>query len=157
MSHLIIMKIPHQKILKALSNLKKPAAELLTNKVQLLHLLELSLEKFKHLKKQYKERVHDVKNLQSMVLAWTKGEYIKIPWKSLTAACAAILYFLNPIDIIPDFLGPLGFSDDAMLLAWVVKMIKNDLNDFVAWRDGRSSSKKDDITLKAHEDYQRLD
>jgi len=35
----------------------------------------------------------------------------------------AILYLLDPIDIIPDFMGLFGFADDAAVALFVVKFI----------------------------------
>ena len=39
-------------------------------------------------------------------------QFLKKNWLLI----AAIIYVLSPIDIIPDFLGPLGYSDDALVL-----------------------------------------
>lgn len=41
----------------------------------------------------------------------------KLVW-NIIFLIAAIVYTISPMDIIPDFLGPLGFIDDIFL--WVV-------------------------------------
>src|SRR5262245_20315800 len=41
--------------------------------------------------------------LFNMLRDWWNGSY-DIPWATVAAATAALLYFLNPLDLIPDFL-----------------------------------------------------
>ena len=46
----------------------------------------------------------DVKLLQSLCLAWWRGEYRAISPKALVTIVAGLLYFVSPIDAIPDWL-----------------------------------------------------
>jgi uncharacterized membrane protein YkvA (DUF1232 family) len=46
----------------------------------------------------------------------------------------ALVYFLNPIDLIPDFMGVIGFTDDAIVLAFVFKSIRDELIKYCDWR-----------------------
>jgi uncharacterized membrane protein YkvA (DUF1232 family) len=41
---------------------------------------------------------------------------------------AALAYFVAPIDVIPDFLAGLGFTDDAAVLAAVVAIVARHMN-----------------------------
>lgn len=68
-----------------------------------------------------------------MVRAWASGGYRDVPWRSLTFATAAILYFVSPLDAIPDFIPVAGFLDDAMVIAWVAGAIRKDLDRFEDW------------------------
>src|SRR5512139_3864324 len=36
---------------------------------------------------------------------------------------AALIYFISPLDAIPDVIPGLGYLDDIAILAWVIKMI----------------------------------
>jgi len=65
--------------------------------------------------------------------AYTKGEYTKIPWQSLLLIIASIVYFVMPIDLLPDFIPISGFFDDVSLVAWTMKTLKSDVDDFRAW------------------------
>ncbi len=67
------------------------------------------------------------------VRAWRDGEYQKVPWKSIILAIAGLLYFLDPIDIIPDFIPVIGYLDDGVVLAFVAKAIHSDLEKFREW------------------------
>lgn len=71
-----------------------------------------------------------------MLAAYAKGEYREIPWKSLVALVAALIYFIMPVDVIPDFILGFGFADDIALIAWTVKSIKGDIDRFAAWEVG---------------------
>jgi uncharacterized membrane protein YkvA (DUF1232 family) len=75
--------------------------------------------------------------LLRLLRAYVKGEYRNVPPKSLILIVAGVLYFLMPIDVIPDFIVGLGFIDDAAVLAWVVSTVKTVLDDFVMWEASR--------------------
>lgn len=56
-----------------------------------------------------------------------RGDYKKLPWLTLASFAGAVLYFLNPFDLVPDFLFGIGFLDDATVAALVVKAYQRDL------------------------------
>ncbi|WP_251030202.1 YkvA family protein [Bacillus sp. ISL-35] len=77
-------------------------------------------------------------NLQllfDLVGAWRRGEYRKIPTGSIMTIIAAVIYFVSPIDLIPDFLIGLGIVDDAAVIGFVLKQITNDLEKFRIWKE----------------------
>lgn len=71
--------------------------------------------------------------LGRMVTAYARGHYRAIPVKTLLSLIAALIYFLNPVDLIPDALPGLGFTDDFAVLSWVYHHASNEVNAFVAW------------------------
>lgn len=50
------------------------------------------------------------------------------PMKSKLMIVGALLYFVSPMDAIPDLLGPLGFSDDVAVIALVFKQLKDGMS-----------------------------
>ncbi|MCC9009266.1 YkvA family protein [Pseudomonas putida] len=80
----------------------------------------------------------DVKLLQSLCLAWWRGEYRAISPKALVTIVAGLLYFVSPIDAIPDWLLGVGFLDDIAVLGWVLKTVAEELARFKAWRDSQA-------------------
>ncbi|MFI7838642.1 YkvA family protein [Pseudomonas asiatica] len=80
----------------------------------------------------------DVKLLQSLCLAWWRGEYRAISPKALVTIVAGLLYFVSPIDAIPDWLLGVGFLDDIAVLGWVLKSVADELARFKAWRDSQA-------------------
>ncbi len=56
-----------------------------------------------------------------------------IPVRSILLVIAAVLYFMNPLDLIPDAIIGLGFTDDFAVLTGVYKLIGSELEKFSAW------------------------
>jgi uncharacterized membrane protein YkvA (DUF1232 family) len=69
----------------------------------------------------------DLSTLLRLLAAWASGKYTAIPYRSIVLAVAAVLYFVWPLDAIPDFIPVIGYVDDAFVMAFVVKSIKIDL------------------------------
>jgi uncharacterized membrane protein YkvA (DUF1232 family) len=67
-----------------------------------------------------------------LIRAYAKGDYRAIPWESLLLIVAAIIYFVSPVDAIPDFL-PVRLVDDAVVIAFVVGVVAEELDDFMEW------------------------
>ena len=47
---------------------------------------------------------------------------------------AALLYFVTPLDAIPDWLFGFGLVDDLAVLAWVLRTWQEELAAFQQWR-----------------------
>jgi len=65
---------------------------------------------------------------------YANGSYRKLPWKAVAAVAAAIVYVVSPIDLIPDFLVPVGWTDDLLVLALTWGLVKRELRDYCAWK-----------------------
>ena len=74
-----------------------------------------------------------------LLRAYARGDYRNVPLKSLILIVAAVMYFVLPIDVIPDFVIGLGFVDDAAVLAWVYSTVKRVVDDFTTWESGRGT------------------
>ena len=47
---------------------------------------------------------------------------------------AALLYFISPIDIIPDIIPVVGYADDVAVIAFVYKQVKDSIQSFLQQR-----------------------
>jgi uncharacterized membrane protein YkvA (DUF1232 family) len=71
----------------------------------------------------------------NLVKAYASGEYREIEMPSLLKIIAGLIYFISPIDIIPDFLPFIGLTDDIALLIYIIKSIDEEILKFEAWRN----------------------
>ena len=71
----------------------------------------------------------------SMLRSYIKKEYKDIPIGTVIALISALLYWLAPLDIIPDALPIAGFVDDATVVAACLKLINDDLKEYKEWRN----------------------
>jgi len=79
---------------------------------------------------------NDAAALVRMARAVAAGRYRALPKRSLVAVVAALLYFLDPLDVIPDFVPLVGLADDAAVLFWVASRLRKDLDAFLGWESG---------------------
>jgi len=79
----------------------------------------------------------DLKLLQELLVAWVRGDYRGVSSQALLSVVAALLYFLSPVDLVPDWLLGVGFLDDLAVLAWVVRRWQSEIDAFKLWRDGQ--------------------
>jgi uncharacterized membrane protein YkvA (DUF1232 family) len=68
-----------------------------------------------------------------LIKDWASGEYRDIPIGSIIAIIIAVLYFISPIDLIPDIIPGVGFADDIALIALVFKQINSDMEKYITW------------------------
>ncbi|HEU5449226.1 MAG TPA: DUF1232 domain-containing protein [Acidimicrobiia bacterium] len=80
----------------------------------------------------------DVQTLLRLMRAYGEGRYREVSGKNLALAGLAIMYLVSPLDVLPDFL-PGGFFDDAAVIGFVVKKIRNELVAFEIWEQAQGS------------------
>ena len=121
---------------KALGNLysRRPEAErIASDRERTSRLLEATREKSEKHAGVLRAVWSDFWTLWRLVRAWREGEYRNVPWKSIIIAVAGLFYFLDPIDIIPDFIPVIGYLDDGVVLTFIAKAIHADLEKFREW------------------------
>ncbi len=112
------------------------AEHLLRHPEELLHTLTQALAKAYAKRKVLYQVFEDFLLLFRLVRAWVTGAYLDVPRKTVFWAIFAILYFLSPIDLIPDFL-PGGYVDDIFVISYVLRRFKGDFEKFSAWEKAR--------------------
>ncbi len=75
-----------------------------------------------------------------LLKAYASGDYRQLPWKTLIRIIAVLIYFVSPIDILPDFLPIVGLTDDIALMFWLFSGIKDDIEKFRQWEQTTASS-----------------
>ncbi|MDN3725461.1 YkvA family protein [Aequorivita sp. SDUM287046] len=83
-----------------------------------------TLSKYAELGKIMVGMLKDVKN----------GVYPQVPWFTVATVVLALLYVVNPMDIIPDFIPGIGYIDDMAVLSIGVGWIESDLHRYLDWK-----------------------
>ena len=73
--------------------------------------------------------------MTSLVKSYINKEYTDIPIGSIIAIISALIYFVSPIDIIPDSIPIIGYFDDAAVVAACWKLVDSDIEEYEKWRE----------------------
>ena len=76
-----------------------------------------------------------LRTLVDLVSAYVYGDYREISATTLVSVVAALLYFIAPLDALPDFLFGWGLLDDAAVISYVSAQVRTELEAFKQWRD----------------------
>ena len=136
MAQRTVSKILHSGLFK---KFLRSAKSYIRNPSKLKRLLTATVSYARKEGKNVKDFVKHLDLLVGMLKAWITGNYKKIPTKTLLLIIGALLYFLDPLDLIPDYL-PFGFVDDAAIISWVLVSIADDVKGYQKWK--RSSSRR---------------
>ncbi len=71
----------------------------------------------------------------SLIKEYGTGEYREISKKSLLLILGSVLYFMNPMDLVPDFILGAGYLDDISVIAYVVTKLKTELENYRTWKN----------------------
>lgn len=71
--------------------------------------------------------------------AWLVGDYRQVSNKTLVILLAALLYFVMPLDVVPDFLLGWGLIDDAAVLSYAFLQLRTEIAAFQVWREQNQS------------------
>ena len=81
-----------------------------------------------------------IPSMISLVRSYTKKEYTEIPIGTIIAIISALLYFISPVDLIPDVIPVAGHLDDAAVVGACLALVKSDLDDYKKWRDNKKDN-----------------
>lgn len=70
----------------------------------------------------------------SLLKNFIEGKYRHVPYGTILAITSSLIYFVSPIDIVPDAFPGVGLIDDAAVIAFCLNMVKSDLEEYNTWR-----------------------
>ena len=112
------------------------AKKIINDDEKLRKLIEDVLKKLKEISsdKKTSAKLNDSLRLFIRIInAYTSKEYTYIPWKTICLIVAGLIYFIYPVDLIPDFIPVSGLIDDVALIAWIYESIQDDIENFLEW------------------------
>ena len=109
------------------------AREIFSNKEKVIETLDSAFQKSISLengKGEISKLTDNVKLFILMVQSYIRGEYREIPLKTILLVFASLIYFINPFDLIGDFIPGIGYIDDVTIILWVLKSVGEDILKF---------------------------
>lgn len=137
-----------EKISEAAEKSKTRAEEYLKDPEKSKRLLDDAMKKAKSKEKPsgpLADLWENLKMVFRLLQAYFNKQYTSIPWGSIVLVVGAVIYFVSPIDLMPDWFPLAGFVDDAALLTFVLAQIRNDLKKFAQWEAEKETSNADKI------------
>jgi uncharacterized membrane protein YkvA (DUF1232 family) len=87
------------------------------------------------------QRLPIVKNLLNKVktlYAMLRDKEFAMAWSSKTMVIAGLLYFISPIDLLPDYIPILGYIDDAFVMSVVMNAVASEIERYKAYSEQKS-------------------
>lgn len=118
------------------------AKKIINDDEKLKKLIEDVLKKLKEISsdKKTSAKLNDSLRLFIRIInAYTSKEYTYVPWKTICLIVAGLIYFIYPVDLIPDFIPVSGLIDDIAIIAWIYESIQDDIDNFLEWEKSLKS------------------
>jgi len=131
------MKLNRQKILDFFKKSESKASVILKDKSKASDTIKEALGKAVTNKGQLEGVWAKMVLLFAVAKDYVNGDYTEIPKRSIVAILGGLIYFLSPIDVVPDFVPVLGFIDDVFVLNLVYKQVLKDLEKYKIWKDAQ--------------------
>jgi uncharacterized membrane protein YkvA (DUF1232 family) len=87
-----------------------------------------------------KRFIEDGRMLMAMIRDWRAGNYREAMRWTIAAGAFALIYILNPFDIVPDVLPFVGAVDDASVFAACLMLLERDLFKYREWKIKQAGS-----------------
>ena len=116
---------------------RRRAAEVTRSPDELRQLLGAALSKAERagrLSARFAEVRGELNAFIGLLGAWARGDYRAVSPKALVMVTAAVLYFLAPLDWVPDFILGLGLLDDVAVIGYVLGAVREEIAAFERWR-----------------------
>ncbi|MGO1369005.1 MAG: YkvA family protein [Senegalia sp. (in: firmicutes)] len=112
---------------------KKKAIKYIKDKEKGKRLIDEAVHKSRNEDSGSKELKSDLILSISLLKAYISGEYRDISKTTIIKIVAAILYFVNPFDVVPDFILYAGYIDDALVFSLVLRGMKKEIEKYKKW------------------------
>ncbi|MFW5761356.1 MAG: YkvA family protein [Cyclobacteriaceae bacterium] len=119
---------------------KSKARNIANDPKKLSQLLGTTIDKLKDVEGRqelYNDFIGKVNTFIRMMQAVLRGDY-QLPWKSIILIVAGLVYFVSPVDLIPDFIPMSGLIDDVSIILWVFSTLQEDIEQYREWETSSS-------------------
>lgn len=82
--------------------------------------------------------IEDGQLLIAIVKDYFSGAYRQIPYGSIASIVFALIYVLNPFDLVPDMLPVIGQLDDVAVMGACLILVEQDLHKYKQWKTSQA-------------------
>lgn len=138
-------KLSKEKIKEQLDKFTRKAKKLIENPEKVSNILEKAMSlcedlgQIRFIGKYFKEAYV----ICSMLNDYICRRYTKVPMATVLTLLAAVLYFVAPVDVVPDFIPLIGHMDDMAVLMFVRDAAKVDIKKYRKWKKTNETSAVD--------------
>ena len=75
----------------------------------------------------------NLKSMVAMLGAYARKEYTDVPVRTIAAIIGALLYIINPIDVMMDVIPVVGLADDIIVIVLAYNIAKADVEKYNKW------------------------
>ena len=125
-------------------NAIKKAAEIVSDKEKMSSVIDQTQDKLKntdYIKSSMDKFLVKIKTMIRLVKAYIDGTYKDLSLKNVVLIVAGLLYFIMPLDFIPDFLPGIGYIDDISIVLAIFKTVSEEIAGFEAFEKERNTIK----------------
>ena len=108
--------------------------DLIADSILLKKLTDAAYTKLESSIQYYADISEQIKYIILILNDWANKNYTNINEKKIILGILVLLYFVSPIDIIPDFIPFIGKKDDIFLLKKVSKGLDKEILKYKQWR-----------------------
>lgn len=127
------IKFKTEELKEALQKHTQKAKDYLNDDEKMENFLQ-RLERKLNLVPKIGNQLADIVTLISLVRSYMKKQYTDIPIGSMISIVAALIYFVSPIDIIPDTVPIIGYMDDIAVIGFVLNFVHDDVEEYKKWQ-----------------------
>lgn len=128
------MKINFEKIINKFTS---KANSIYIDKGKVWDLLQRTKEKVQE-NQELRSIFDDIRLIVELIKDWRSGLYTKLSKNTVILLIISLIYLINPLDIIPDFIIG-GFIDDAAVIAYILKKIAVELDAYKNWKEEKNN------------------
>lgn len=125
---------------KVLNQYKSKAGDYFSDPQRVSGLLKEATQKAKNHNGPLDEIWNKLQLMFGLIKDWIAGNYKDVPKGSVVAIIAGLIYFVSPIDLIPDLVPLVGLTDDIVILGLIIRQISSDLDKYKEWKESNNTS-----------------
>ena len=125
---------------KFFTKAREKASEVVDDKEKIDDLLTASREKLNNINfenSKISRMGNHLRTMIRMVQAYFNGSYRELPWKSLLGIVGGLIYFMMPVDLLPDFIPFTGLLDDFTVIMFISGAFQQDIEAFAEWEENK--------------------